>query len=94
VDTVLILRDQYLGLVNTNNELEQENNRLKAELSRLKIQQVNKTANQPTSKQPERELYSERYKLTPHPCPSPKERGRTESISKPIPSPLERVRVR
>jgi hypothetical protein len=56
LDAFFILRDQYLALANKNNALEQENNRLKAELTRFKVQQVNKTANQPTSKQPEWEL--------------------------------------
>lgn len=56
MDQILLLRAQYLELVNKNNELEQENNRLKDELSKQKVQQVNKTANQPTSKQPEWEL--------------------------------------
>jgi len=56
INSILILKDQYLGLVNKNNELEDEVNSLKAELSKLKVQAVNKTANQPTSKQPEWEL--------------------------------------
>jgi transposase len=56
INKILILRDQYLGLVNTINALEQENNKLKDELTKLKVQQVNKQANQPTSKQPEWEL--------------------------------------
>jgi transposase len=56
INKILMLRDQYLGLVNKNNELEQENKQLKAELSKFKVQQVNKKANQPTSKQPEWEL--------------------------------------
>lgn len=53
INSILILRDQYVGLVNKNNELEQENDKLKAELSKLKVQEVNKKANQPTSKQAE-----------------------------------------
>jgi len=56
INKILILRDQYLELVNKNNELEQENNRLKEDLSKQRVQQVNKTANQPTSKQAEWEL--------------------------------------
>ena len=56
INKILILRDQYLGLINKNNELEQEINRLKDELSKFKVQQVNKQANEPTSKQPEWEL--------------------------------------
>ena len=56
VNQLLLLRDQYPVLVNKNNELEQEINRLKDELTKQKVQQINKAANQPTSKQPEWEL--------------------------------------
>ncbi len=50
------LREEYLSLANKNNALEEEINRLKVADSKRQIQAVNKTVNQPSSKQPEWEL--------------------------------------
>lgn len=50
------LREQYLSLTTKYNELEEEIKRLKAELSKNQIRAVNKTVNQPSSKQAEWEL--------------------------------------
>jgi len=52
-EAVLILREQYMELNFKYKELEEENNRLKAEQLKKKIQRVNQTVNQPSSKQPE-----------------------------------------
>lgn len=63
LDALLHLRENYLqldkdyqNLLNKNKELEEENNRLKSEQLKKKIQRVNQTMNQPSSKQPEWEL--------------------------------------
>lgn len=63
LDAFLHLREKYLqldqenqNLLNKNKELEEEIKRLEAEQLKKKIQGVNKTVNQPSSKQPEWEL--------------------------------------
>lgn len=49
----LRLREEYVDLADRNKVLEEENKRLRAEQIKQKVKEVNKTANQPTSKQPE-----------------------------------------
>jgi len=53
VQAIDTLRKQYFQLESELESVKQENERLKSELSRQKIQEVNKTVNQPTSKKPE-----------------------------------------
>ena len=63
IASFVALREQYVELANKsdalkdkNQELEEEINRLKAADCKRQIQSVNKTVNQPSSKQPEWEL--------------------------------------
>lgn len=55
-DAFLLLRGHYVELARKNKELEEENSRLKDELSKKKVQEINQTVNQPSSKQPEWEM--------------------------------------
>lgn len=52
-DTLVILREQYLEVVNRNKELEEEISWLKAERSKDAMRAVNMQVNQPSSKKPE-----------------------------------------
>lgn len=56
VEAIDILRKQYFEIESENKLLKKEIERLKFEQSRHKVMEVNKTVNQPTSKQPEWEL--------------------------------------
>lgn len=56
VEAIDILRKQYFEIESENKMLKKEIERLKFEQSRHKVMEVNKTVNQPTSKQPEWEL--------------------------------------